>query len=135
MVMSNPELSKVLPSIVENPEVYFLSSLLHDIGTTDENLKETGLSFEYYGGILAREWILKNVPSAKELADSVAETVIRHQDIGERGMISGNTQLIQMATMFGMFYICAILNQLTQNFSLSLMCFSVSFGLTLTMMM
>jgi len=91
------------PSLVADPTPYFLAALLHDIGTTDKNISATKLSFEYYGGFLAREYILQHndgYTDADAIADSVAETIIRHQDVGKRGFLSANTQLIQIATLF-----------------------------------
>jgi hypothetical protein len=41
------------------------------------NLKATKMSFEWFGGILAREWLLKHGAS-QDLADSVAECIFRH---------------------------------------------------------
>lgn len=94
-------------SLSQDPTTYFVSALLHDIGTTEAHIGATHLSFEYYGGIYARELILKNgrqhgVDDAYTggMADSVCETIIRHQDVGKRGFVSANTQLIQIATLF-----------------------------------
>jgi cyanamide hydratase len=86
-------------------ETYFLSCVLHDIGTTEENLHKTRLSFEFYGGFLALG-VLQNAPSSdavapREQAESVAEAIIRHQDLCEVGTITAVGQLIQLATIFG----------------------------------
>ncbi|EEQ85178.2 urea hydro-lyase/cyanamide hydratase [Blastomyces dermatitidis ER-3] len=43
------------PSWSFSDETYFLACRLHDIGTTDEDLRRTRLSFEFYGGMLATE--------------------------------------------------------------------------------
>lgn len=88
------------PSLVEDPTTYFLSCLLHDIGTTDANIAATKMSFEYYGGFLARKMVVDAFEGDPEMGDSVAETIIRHQDVGHRGYLSANTQLIQIATLF-----------------------------------
>lgn len=88
-------------------ETYFLSCLLHDIGTTEENLRKTRLSFEWYGGFLALD-ILQNgdgddAVAPREQAESVAEAIIRHQDLCEVGKITAVGQLIQLATIFGVY--------------------------------
>ena len=80
-------------------ETYFLTCLLHDIGTTDTNLNATRLSFEFYGGLLTLD-VLKEFGASKSQAESVAEAIIRHQDLGETGMITSVGQLIQLATVF-----------------------------------
>ena len=92
-------------------ETYFLACLLHDIGTTGPNLAATKLSFETFGGLKALE-VLQNLhPSfvggpvavaPKDQAESVAEAVIRHQDLCEKGKITALGQLLQLATIFGM---------------------------------
>lgn len=74
--------------------------MLHDIGTTDINLHATLMSFEFYGGILALDVLLKE-KAPKAQAESVAEAVIRHQDLGEVGTISTVGLIIQLATIFG----------------------------------
>jgi cyanamide hydratase len=83
------------PSFVET---YFLAALLHDIGTTDTNIRATLLSFEFYGGILSLD-LLRRLGAPVEQAESVAETVIRHQDLGDEGTISRVGALIQLATI------------------------------------
>jgi cyanamide hydratase len=69
------------PSFIET---YFLSSMLHDIGTTDTNIRATLLSFEFYGGLLSLD-LLRSLGAPKEQAENVAETIIRHQDLGDNG--------------------------------------------------
>ena len=80
-------------------ETYFLSCLLHDIGTTDKNITATLMSFEFYGGLLALD-LLKAHHAPIEQAENVAETVIRHQDLGETGTLTRIAALIQLATIF-----------------------------------
>ncbi|KAJ5450060.1 urea hydro-lyase/cyanamide hydratase, partial [Penicillium daleae] len=64
---------------------YFLSCALHDIGTTEENIQNTRLSFEWVGGYLALDLLQEKqsdgdaAPRAQ--AESVAEVIIRHQDL------------------------------------------------------
>lgn len=59
------------------------------------------MSFEFYGGILALDLLSKELHAPIEQAESVAEAVFRHQDIGETGMITTIGQLLQLATIFG----------------------------------
>lgn len=80
-------------------ETYFLTSLLHDIGATDSNMRATLLSFEYYGGLLILS-LLKSLAAPTAQAESVAETVIRHQDLGETGTLSRLCAITQLATIF-----------------------------------
>lgn len=79
-----------------------LSTLLHDIGTTHDNLRATRLSFEFYGGLLALDLVENKVqPHApKAQAEAVAEAIIRHQDLGETGTITFLGQLLQLATIY-----------------------------------
>lgn len=93
-------------------ETYFLSCVLHDIGTTKDNLRASKLSFEFHGGLIALDVLQSQEASAiggpdaiapKDQAESVAEAVIRHQDLCEKGKITALGQLLQLATIFGMF--------------------------------
>jgi len=78
---------------------FFLASLLHDIGTSPQNLHTTHLSFEFQGGLLALS-LLRDLGAPVAQAESVAEAIIRHQDLGESGMITGVGGLLQLATVF-----------------------------------
>ncbi|KAJ5131550.1 uncharacterized protein N7515_007589 [Penicillium bovifimosum] len=88
-------------------ETYFLACLLHDIGTTSEHLRATKLSFEFFGGLKTLE-VLQHSSSAegsdavapKDQAEGVAEAVIRHQDLCQKGKITALGQLLQLATIF-----------------------------------
>lgn len=96
-------------------ETFFLACMLHDIGTTDDNLRGTRLSFEFRSGLLALEMLRKRPESeteadgagavgglaTREQAESVAEAVFRHQDLHEKGSITAVGQLLQMATILG----------------------------------
>ncbi|KAJ5413624.1 hypothetical protein N7509_000251 [Penicillium cosmopolitanum] len=89
-------------------EAYFLTCLLHDIGSTEENITKTKLSFEFYGGLLAlnvlQETSNTSAPeatAAPDLAESVAEAIIRHQDFRDEGKITAVGQLLQLATTLG----------------------------------
>jgi len=76
-----------------------LACLLHDIGTTDDNLRATLLSFEFYGGILALN-LTKEHGASQAQAEAVAEAIIRHQDLGTVGTITFLGQVIQLATIY-----------------------------------
>ncbi|MCJ1259907.1 hypothetical protein MMC24_007746 [Lignoscripta atroalba] len=92
--------SQQFPDWKVSDETYFLTCMLHDIGTTHENLRKTLMSFEFYGGLLALELLEKEMGAPREQAEGVAEAIIRHQDIGEKGKITTLGQLIQLATIF-----------------------------------
>lgn len=88
-------------------ETYFLACVLHDIGTSEENLHATHLSFEFFGGFLALQVLQSESDGGsapREQAESVAEAIIRHQDLCTVGMISAVGQLLQLATIFGTYY-------------------------------
>lgn len=89
-------------------ETWFMTAMLHDIGTTDANIVSTKLSYEFFAGVLALD-LLQN-PTAhsssdsegkapREQAESVAEAIIRHQDVQDKGNVSLVTQLIQLGTL------------------------------------
>lgn len=82
-----------------SPSTLALASLLHDIGTTTENLSATHMSFEFYGAIKALN-LLKDSGSHTDQAEAVCETIIRHQDLGTDGNITFLGQLIQLATVY-----------------------------------
>lgn len=81
-----------------SPETYLLASLLHDIGTTDANMSSTQLSFEFQGGMQALNLLTQN-GAPQSTAESVCETIIRHQDVGETGSITTLTAVIHFATL------------------------------------
>lgn len=89
-------------------ESWFITALLHDIGTTPDHITSTKLSYEFWAGYHALQ-ILQD-PSAtpgcgdgaaasKEQAESIAEAIIRHQDIQDKGSISLLTRLIHLGTL------------------------------------
>lgn len=82
-----------------DPEVIFVTSMLHDIGTTDKNMAATKMSFEFWGGILSRDLILEHTKGNQEYADAVAEAIIRHQDLGETGYITTLGLITQIGTI------------------------------------
>ena len=57
--------------------------------------------FEFYGGLLALGLLLKEHQAPLVQAESVAEAIIRHQDLGESGKITTIGGLLQLATVFG----------------------------------
>ena len=83
-----------------NPETYLLACLLHDIGTSPENLTSTLLSFEFRGGVLALDLLHTTLHAPQPQAEAVAEAIIRHQDIGTTGTITTLGQVLQLATIF-----------------------------------
>lgn len=107
-----------LPQFTPFLETYFLTCLLHDIGTTKTNLEATRMSFEFHGGLLALNK-LQEFGASKSQAESVAEAIIRHQDLGDSGTITSVGQLIQLATVFGKsisYYLCSTMT-LISSFS------------------
>jgi cyanamide hydratase len=80
-------------------ETYFLTSLLHDIGATPKNMPDTHMSFEFFGGIIALN-TLRSFSSPTPQAESVAESIMRHQDAGNTGTLSRMGALTQLATIF-----------------------------------
>ncbi|EFX06010.1 urea hydro-lyase cyanamide [Grosmannia clavigera kw1407] len=83
-----------------SPSTLALTALLHDIGTTHDNLRTTRLSFEFFGGLLALDLVGKQLGAPQAQAEAVAEAIIRHQDLGTTGSITFLGQLIQLATIY-----------------------------------
>ena len=90
-----PELAKSL-----SRSTLALAALLHDLGTTPDNLRATQLSFEFHGGFLALDLISQHLRAPQSQAEAVAEAIIRHQDLGSTGTITFLGQLIQLATVY-----------------------------------
>jgi len=87
------------PSWSYDPETYYITCLLHDIGTAEKYLATTKMSFEFKGAIVARELILSK-GGAEDQADSVCDAIIRHQDIFVKGgNITMIGQILQLATI------------------------------------
>ncbi|PLB49190.1 cyanamide hydratase [Aspergillus steynii IBT 23096] len=82
-----------------NPATWALTCLLHDLGTAEENLTATRMSFDIYGGIKALS-ILKDFGATTDQAEAAAEAIIRHEDMGVDGTITYIGQLIQLATTY-----------------------------------
>ena len=58
------------------------------------------MSFEFYGGLLALRLLHSDYNAPIEQAEAVAESIFRHQDIGDTGKITTLGQIIQLATIF-----------------------------------
>ncbi|VUC34387.1 unnamed protein product [Clonostachys rosea] len=84
---------------VLKPATWALTCLLHDIGTSEENLTANRMSFDLYGGIKALQ-VLKDLGATTDQAEAVSEAIIRHQDLGVDGTITFIGQLIQLATIY-----------------------------------
>lgn len=81
-------------------ETYLFCCLLHDIGTTSRNISATQMSFEFYGANVAYRFLVEEVGLPVSQSESIAEAIIRHQDLGETGSITALGQIIQLATVF-----------------------------------
>ena len=86
-------------------ETWFLTAVLHDIGTTDDIIHNTRLSYEFYAGYHALD-ILQDVRvtggegiAPRDQAEGVAEAIIRHQDIQDKGYVTLVTRLIHLGTL------------------------------------
>lgn len=97
-------------------ETWFCACLLHDIGTTGVNLERSRLSFEFKGGLLALGVLQKRQHqqegedggdgegdgiAPQDQAESIAEAIIRHQDLCSKGNITALGQLLQLASLLG----------------------------------
>lgn len=67
-------------------------------------MRGTHLSFEYWGAIQARTFLLdRGAPG--DQADAVYEAIIRHAELGESGTITSLALLMQLSTVLGKWYI------------------------------
>ena len=95
-------------------ETWFLTAMLHDIGTTDAHIGATKLSYEFWAGVHALDLLQNPAVSGSggggdgrggegkapvEQAESVAEAIFRHQDVQDKGQVSLVTQLVQLGTL------------------------------------
>ncbi|KAF4631545.1 hypothetical protein G7Y89_g6582 [Cudoniella acicularis] len=80
-------------------EMYFLTCLLHDIGTTDKNITSTLMSFEFAGALLSHT-LLTSLSSPPPQTENITESIIRHQDIGTEGTQTRISALTQLATIY-----------------------------------
>jgi cyanamide hydratase len=87
------------PTWSYDSETYYVTCLLHDIGTANRFIASTKMSFEFKGAIIGRDLILSH-GGVEDQADSVCEAIVRHQDIFVKG---GNItligQILQLATI------------------------------------
>ncbi|OAP54447.1 hypothetical protein AYL99_11548 [Fonsecaea erecta] len=87
-------------------ETWFLTAMLHDIGTCDEFMTSTRLSYEFFAGVHAFD-LLQNPQvsgggdgvAPREQAESVVEAIIRHQDVQDKGKLTLVTRLIHWGTL------------------------------------
>jgi len=97
MVITKQQFPEIASTL--SPMTWALTCLLHDVGTAEENLTATRMSFDIYGGIKALH-ILKDFGASQDQAEAVAEAIIRHEDMGVDGTITYIGQLIQLATTY-----------------------------------
>lgn len=93
-------------------ETWFVTAMLHDIGTTPEHIASTRLSYEFWAGLHARDILLdpsftlapgeeadEKAVALQDQVDSIVEAIIRHQDVQDKGSISTLTRLIHIGTL------------------------------------
>ncbi|KAG0292095.1 hypothetical protein BGZ96_004546 [Linnemannia gamsii] len=87
-------------------ETWFCTAMLHDIGTTPEHIKSTRLSYEFWAGYHALDLLQDTRISGggdgvaeRDQAESIAEAIIRHQDVQPLGQITLLTRLIHWGTL------------------------------------
>ncbi|KAL7423823.1 hypothetical protein Q5752_001407 [Cryptotrichosporon argae] len=86
-------------------ETWFVTAMLHDIGTTDANIAATRLSYEFWAGCHALDVLQYTAATggegvaSRDQAESVAEAIIRHQDVQDKGAITVLTRLIHLGTL------------------------------------
>jgi cyanamide hydratase len=97
MVITKQQFPEIASTL--SPMTWAMTCLLHDVGTAEENLTATRMSFDIYGGIKALH-ILKDSGASQDQAEAVAEAIIRHEDMGVDGTITYIGQLIQLATTY-----------------------------------
>ncbi|KAF9367687.1 hypothetical protein CPB97_005417 [Podila verticillata] len=78
---------QLLASWPDFAETFYLTCMLHDIGTAEAFQHTTKMSFDFKGAFLASSW-LSDASAPQDLVDAVAETIIRHQDVGTTGSIT-----------------------------------------------
>jgi len=103
-----PEWISASPSVKNDFfETWALTCLYHDIATTEQHRAESHMSFEWHGGFMALQK-LQGFGAPRAQAESVCESIIRHQDPGETGTISRMGQLTQIATELGELRLCLL---------------------------
>lgn len=81
-------------------QTFYLTCLLHDIGTAEENFLSTKMSFEFLGAVVAMGW-LRGLGVERDLEEAVGEAIIRHQDLGGIGEITVVGGCMQVVTVLG----------------------------------
>ncbi len=94
---------KLLASWPDFLETFYVTCMLHDVGTAPTLLTTTKMSFEFRGGIYVWD-LLKELKAEEGLVEGVTEAIIRHQDLGTTGEISALGAIVQVATLFGALY-------------------------------
>jgi cyanamide hydratase len=100
MVSGQAMTIQYFPTLHYIRETLLFAAMLHDIGSTPSNMSSTRLSFEFTGNIIALD-LLKSPHAEIAQAESVCETIIRHEDLGEPGNVSTLTAVIHLATVLG----------------------------------
>lgn len=87
-------------------ETWFMTAMLHDIGTTPEHIQNTKLSYEFWAGVHALDLLQDPAvggggegKAPRDQAESVAEAIIRHQDVQDKGNVSLVTMMIHLCTL------------------------------------
>lgn len=83
-------------------ETWFACAMFHDAGTTPAVMQSTRLSYEFWAGIFALDFLQegdKEGAATKDQAESVAEAIIRHQDVQPVGNVTLLTTLIHLGTL------------------------------------
>ncbi|KAE9972134.1 hypothetical protein EG327_009582, partial [Venturia inaequalis] len=75
-------------------QTFYLACLLHDIGTAEEHFLASKMSFDFLGAVVAMG-VLRGVGAGRDLGEGVGEAVLRHQDLGTTGAITGVGGLVQ----------------------------------------
>lgn len=96
---------ELLASWPDFPETFYITCILHDVGTAPTLHTATKMSFEFRGGIFVWD-LLKELKAEEGLVEGVTEAIIRHQDLGTTGEISALGAIVQVATLFGALYRC-----------------------------
>ena len=80
-------------------ETYFITAMLHDIGTTPDHIRSTKLSYEFWAGLHTRDLLLNDKEDGAvapvDQMESIVEAIIRHQDVQDKGSISTLVRLLK----------------------------------------
>ncbi|KAJ9102332.1 hypothetical protein QFC21_002732 [Naganishia friedmannii] len=88
-------------------ETWFACAMFHDAGTTHAAMQSTRLSYEFWAGVFALEFLQEGGKdggggggvATGDQAESVAEAIIRHQDVQPVGNVTLLTTLIHLGTL------------------------------------